>query len=257
MLLLMQVPIIIFAQETDTLLLPGAVHISISRQGQILAADGPSSLYLFDGSGKKLYHFSPRRPAAVHLLEAWNGLRPFAFYRDLQEFIVLDRFLLADNSTPIDPEKTAYARLVAPAQDGNLWVFDEASFVLKKMDIKTQASLFSTPLDLILKSKNYEITYMREYQNQLYLADKQGFILQFDQMGNFRKKLPFEKTDWLGFLGDELYTLKNDSLQFFHPYTLLIRKEVLPKAINGAKQILFQGKNIFWTDRRGLWMRAG
>ena len=245
----------LLAQEKDSLLLPGAVQISISRQGQILAADGASSLYLFDAAGKKLYHFSPRKPAAIHLLEAWNGLRPFCFYRDLQEYIILDRFLLADNSTPIDPEKTLYARLVAPAQDGNLWVFDEASFVLKKIDIRTQTSLFSTSLDLILKPSRYEITFMREYQNLLYLTDKQGLVLQFDQMGNFRKKLPLAKAEWLGFLGDELYSIKNDSLIFFQPYTFRLRQEALPPGLREVKEILFSGKNIFWLDRRGLWIR--
>jgi hypothetical protein len=243
------------AQTSDTLLLPGAEHISKSRQGQIFAGDASSNLFLYDENGKKLYHFSPRKPARIHLLEAWNGLRPFAFYRDLQEFILLDRFLLADNNSQIDPEKIPYARLVAPALDGNLWVFDEASFVLKKIDIRNQSSLFSTPLDLILKAKSYELVFMREYQNLLYLADKQGFVLQFDQMGNFKKKLPLQKAEWLGFEEDELYTIEKDSLHFFQPYSFKTRKEPLPNGIFGAKEIIFLGKRIFWLDEKGLWMR--
>jgi hypothetical protein len=243
------------AQPADTLLLPRANHISITRQGQVLACNPASDLYLFDAYGRKYYHFSPRKPAEIHLLEGWNGLRPFAFYLDLQEFIVLDRFLLGDATTPIDPAKTSYARLVAPSQDGNLWIFDEAAFQLKKVDIRTQESLFSTPLDLVLKAKNYDWVFLREYQNLVYLVDRQGYVLQFDQMGNFRKKLPFEKVAWIGFREEEIYAIVGDSLVFFQPYTLQTRKEPLPEGIKGVSEILFGDQGLFWVDEKGLWLR--
>ena len=244
-----------FAQVgNDSLLKEGINQISLTRQGQILASDPQSNIFLFDSTGKQLYQFSPRRPGKIHLLEGWNGLRPFAFYRDFQEFILLDRFLLADGSIQIDPEKTGYARLVAPALDGNLWVLDESNFSLKKIDIRNQQTIFSTPLDLALRAKNYEISFIREYQNQLYLVDKQGYVLLFDQMGNYRKKLPFQKIDWLGFQGDEVYCLQLDTLRFFNPYTLKTRNIPLPVALKGAKRVILLPNRFIWLDEKGLRM---
>lgn len=241
------------AQERkDSLIMPGATQISLTRQGQLLVANEQSSLYLLDSTGKVQYQFSPRRPARVHLLEGWNGLRLFAFYRDFQEFIFLDRFLLADGALSLDPEKTGYARFMAPSLDGNLWVLDESGFQLKKMDPQSQKTIFSTPLDLVLAGKQYDLSFMREFQNQLYVADRQGKVLMFDQMGNFKKKLPIENCEWLAFQGEEVYAVDNDSLAYFHPFLLRKRKRALPSEAKGASQFLLSGNQVFWIHKDGL-----
>jgi len=239
-------------ESKDNLILAGATQISLTRQGQLLVATDKSSLFLLDSLGKVQYQFSPRRPARVHLLEGWNGLRLFAFYRDFQEFIFLDRFLLADGTLELDPEKTGYARLVAPSQDGNLWVLDESSFQLKKMNPQSQKTIFSTPLDLVLSGTQYELSFMREYQNLLFVADRQGKVLLFDQMGNFKKKLPLENCEWLAFQGDEVYGVEKDSLAFFHPLLLKKRKYPLPPEAIGASRFLLSGSQIFWILKDGL-----
>lgn len=239
-------------ERKDSLILSGATQFSLTRQGQLLVANEQSSLFLLDSTGKIQYQFSPRRPARVHLLEGWNGLRLFAFYRDFQEFIFLDRFLLADGTLSLDPEKTGYARLMAPSQDGNLWVMDESSFQLKKMDPQSQRTIFSTPLDLVLSGKQYDLSFMREYQNQLYVADRQGKVLMFDQMGNFKKKLPLENCEWLAFQGEEVYAVEQDSLAFFHPFLLRKRKQALPPESKGTTRFLMAGNQVFWIKKDGL-----
>lgn len=242
------------ASAQDTLIFPGCTHISLSSTGQILACDKRSNLVWFDSTGKRLYHFSPRRPALVHLLEAWNGLRPFAYYRDFQEFIVLDRFLLADESNRLDPETIGFCRLAAPAADGNLWIIDERTFDLKKLDLKTQKVLYTTPLNLILPAQNYDLSFMREYQNNLYLADGKGALLMFDQMGNFKRKLPLRNVKWFSFEKDECYTLSSDSLVYFQPFRNVLRKEPLPKRVQGAEKVLIINRKYFWIDKAGLHM---
>lgn len=239
----------------DSLIRGGITRISATRQGQILAADDQSNLFLFDSNGVMVYQFSPRRPAKVHLLEGWNGLRPFAFYSDFQEYVILDRFLLADDNTRLNTENVGYARLASPSQDGNLWVLDESNFQLKKIDLRTQNILFSTPLDLLLKPGNYNLTYMREYQNQLYICDGKGPILLFDQMGNFKKRLPIKEVSWIGFQGEEMYAVSKDTLVFFNPYKFLITKKPLPNGVKPISELLILGSVWFWIDEKGLMMR--
>lgn len=238
--------------QSDTLIRQGITHISATRQGQILAADDQSNIFLYDTNGVMLYQYSPRRPARIHLLEGWNGLRPFAFYRDFQEFVVLDRFLLADENTRINTETIGYARLVAPSQDGNLWVLDESNFQLKKVELKTQKVLFSTPLDLILKPGKYSLSFMREYQNQLYLCDSKGPVLQFDMMGNFKKKWPLTGLNWMGFQDEMAYGLQNDSLVTFDPHRFQVEKSAFPFAGKGIQQLLKMGNRWFGINREGL-----
>ena len=254
LLFFLLVPSLLKAQELK-IILKEVEHISLSRQGNILVASKKGDVQMLDSNGILIQHFSPRKPAAIHLLEAWNGLRIFAFNRDFQSYFMLDRFLLSDGPVNLDQEK-GYARLMAPAQDGNLWLLDEASFQVRKVNPANGNVLFSTPLDLILSGRPYEFSFMREYQNQLYLADKQGPVLVFDQNGTFRKKLPLENCSWFGFDGEELYTVQKGEIVRFHPFRLSIRKEALPEVLKEASELLMlNGK--FWALQKGELIQAG
>lgn len=226
-----------YAQQIQPLL-TGVDHISVSRQGNIFAALSKGDVLMLDSSGKIVQRFSPRKPARIHLLEAWNGLRILAFSRDFQSYFLLDRFLLSDGPVSLENDNGGYIRLLAPSQDGNLWVFDEATFQLKKINPANGNTIFSTPLDLVLSGKPHELSFMREYQNQLYIADKLGQILVFDQTGTFRKKLPLENCSWFGFEGEELYAIQGDSLVYFHPFLLSMRKKSLPEELKSASELI-------------------
>lgn len=240
------------AAPSDSLVKAGITQISLTRQGQILAADDQSNIFLFDSLGKQLYSFSPRRPARIHLLEGWNNLRLFVFYRDFQEYLLLDRFLIADETTGLPQPPNSYCRLAAPAQDGNIWMLDESAFQLKKVQLRSGNVLFSSPLDLVLRPGKYQLNFMREYQNQVFVCDAKGPVLQFDQMGNFKKKLPLQGLTWLGFWGEELYGIQADTVVLFHPFLLRVRKWPLPEICRGARQLLIAGQQVFWINEKGL-----
>jgi hypothetical protein len=231
-------------------LLSGVDHISVSRQGNIFAALTKGDVVMLDSSGKIVQRFSPRKPARIHLLEAWNGLRVLAFSRDFQSYFLLDRFLLSDGPVSLENDNGGYIRLLAPSQDGNLWVFDESTFQLKKINPTNGNTIFSTPLDLVLSGKPHELSFMREYQNQLYIADKLGQILVFDQTGTFRKKLPLENCSWFGFEGEELLMVQKGEVIHYHPFRLELRKEPLPEGLKDASElILLNGR--FWALVKG------
>ena len=241
-------PFFLSAQELKPVL-SGIDHISLSRQGNIIAATRKGDVLMLDSNGAVIQRFSPRKPARIHLLEAWNGLRIFAFNRDFQSYFLLDRFLLSDGPVSLEQEK-GYARLLAPSQDGKLWLLDEASFQLRKIDPATGNVLFSTPLDLVLSGRSYEFSFLREYQNQLYLADKQGPLLVFDQNGTFRKKLPLENCSWFGFDGEELLTVQQGEILRYHPFRLAMRKEPLPEGLKESSELIKLNGKI-WALVRG------
>lgn len=246
-------PFFLSAQELKPVL-SGIDHISLSRQGNIIAASRKGDVLMLDSNGSLIQRFSPRKPARIHLLEAWNGLRIFAFNRDFQFYFLLDRFLLSDGPVNLNQEK-GYARLLAPSQDGKLWLLDEASFQLRKIDPATGNVLFSTPLDLILSGKSYDFSFMREYQNQLYLADRLGPLLVFDLNGSFRKKLPLENCSWFGFDGEELLTVQQGEILRYHPFRLEKRKEALPASIKEATELLIENTR-YWALQNGELIRV-
>jgi hypothetical protein len=226
-------------------------HISISPQGNVFAATEKGDVLMLDSLGKVMLNFSPRRPARIHLLEAWNGLRIFAFNRDYQNYFLLDRFLLSDGPVALDREK-GYARLLAPSQDGNLWQLDEAAFELRKIETGSGRILFSTPLDLILSGRNYQFSFMREFQNQLYLADLTGPLLVFDLNGTFRKKLPIENCSWFGFEGEDLFCLRKGEIISYQPFLLKERRRPLPPGLEESGEMVRLKNHEFYLQKGSL-----
>ena len=243
------------AAQENTVLLRGIDHISLSRQGYVFAASEKGEVFMLDSLGKMQQNFSPRKPARIHLLEAWNGLRIFAFNRDFQNYFLLDRFLLSDGPVSLERDR-GYARLLAPSQDGNLWLLDEAAFELRKLEMNSGRVLFSTPLDLILPRRNYDFSFMREYQNQLYLADRNGPMLVFDLNGTYRKQLPLENCGWFGFDGEEMITTAQGEIIRYHPFKLAMRKQPLPESLKEATEILFLNGR-WWVLVKGELILAG
>jgi hypothetical protein len=175
------------------------------------------------------------------LLEAWNTIKIFVFYRDFQEYVFLERFLGPMPNSDLNEEQIGFARLATLAADYNLWVIDETDFTLKKYDRQFNKVLYKTALDLLLDVREYDITFLREYQNNLFIADRNSGILVFDAFGSYKKKIGFKGVDFFSFHEDEMYYLQRDTLHFFHLYLFTTREIPLPNK-NYSRVFVFNRK---------------
>lgn len=169
--------------------IPPAQTVSIDPSGNVYVASTKGDVFKYGPDGKELIHYSPIKPAEITLLEAWNPLRIFLFYADFQEYVFLDRFLVPSPIYRLDEGISDFANTIAPSLDNNIWFIDIASFSLQKFDINFNTVLISTPLELILNPDDYEIGFMREYQNILFVNDRKSGILVFDNLGNYIRKI--------------------------------------------------------------------
>ena len=177
--------------------------ISATRQGDFMAADHKGNVHRIDTSGKILLSYTPHGQGSIFNLEAWQGIRTLVFFKDFQQIQFLDRFLTYSERIPLPQDIVGFARCMTIASDEQLWLIDDTDFALKKIHAKNLNLLSSTPLDLILPKGKYQFHFMREYQNQLYVADSTVGIFVFDNMGNYRRMLPI-KTSFFTFNSNEL-----------------------------------------------------
>ncbi len=198
--------------------------------------------------------FSPEKNASASLLDARNPLRLFVFYREFQEYLQLDRFLTIVKTSNLSTQQLGFVRLAAPTGDNMLWILDDADFSLKKYDQQSEVVIFKTPLDLLLETTNYDLCFMAEYQNQVFLVDRNSGILIFDNMGNFLRKIMIKGVVYCNF--------KDESICFTDSYKIFIQNIYtnqqqiisLPTHIEGkikrvlllpTKILLFAGNKIY------------
>lgn len=221
---------------------------SLSRNSQLLIAEKSGTLLFYDTTGSNAYQFSPDISASPSLVEAYNPLQVMVFFKDLSKVIFTDRFLLPSSPFAM-PNDVGMARVATPSADNRLWVIDDSDFSLKKIDLVTQETTIKIPLDLLLSNNNYQFNGLREYQHHLYISDVNAGLLVFDNMGNFRKKLPFVNGSSWSFLGDEIYWLdtQNRKIKFFHLYKLTERFLDLPSLPQGQlAQTAFTNGEYLW-----------
>jgi len=222
--------------------------VSVDRYNNIFVCDGDGNVNKYDTAGNTKLTYSPQKIGSISLIEAWNSVKIFLFYKDFQEYVMLDRFLAPISIYNFDLSSIGFARTATLAADNNLWIIDDSDFSLKKHDIQLQTITIETPLDLLLDARDYDINFMREYQNMLFINDYNSGILVFDNLGNYKKKLPFTRLESFGFLNEELYYLKDNKIHLFHLYNFNTRTIQLPEDKIFINVIVFENQVYLFSE---------
>jgi len=230
----------------------GAIKkVSIDPYLNFYTADANGNVSKYDADGNYLSTFSPQKKSNVTLLEAWRNVNIFVFYRNFQQFLFLNRFLTSSPITDLNEELVGFARIAAPSSDNNLWLVDETDFSLKKYNLTYHKLDIRNPLELILNPQNYDLTFLREYQNLLFINDKNSGILVFDNMGNLKERIPVQGLDYFSFIQNNLYYIKDNQLTIIDLYTKEAKEIKLP----GDKQytsVLLGDQKAFLFDQESI-----
>jgi hypothetical protein len=237
-----------------TLALPNPGPASLDRRGTLYIADRDNNLRQLTRDGQPLNTYSPTQPGHVAVIEAWNQNSLLAFYDDRQQVLLLDRFLAPLAEIRLADYFDGTVRTATLAPDGLLWLLDESALTLREFDPQALRVVQSTPLDLIIGRSRPDFRFLRQYQNNLYLVDHTSGIFVFDNLGNYRKKLPFAGLDFITFRGDELVYLAGGQLHFFQLYNLTERTQPLPAGLDATtiRQVLFDEQLAYFITAQGV-----
>ena len=233
---------------------PPIKTVSMDLSGHVYIASEKGDVFKYNSSGEQIIHYSPIKPVEINVLEAWNPLRVFLFHADFQEYIFLDRFLTPSPSYTLNTEDSDFVNTATTSLDNNIWLIDITSFSLQKLDIDFNQLLINTPLELVLNPSDYDVNFIREYQNILFINDKKTGILIFDNLGNYIKTLKIPGIEYFSFQGNNLYFLHKGNIQLIDIYDpVLDVKEIALETGTAFKFVLLSKENAFlFTDNKML-----
>jgi len=231
---------------------PGAA--SLDRRGALYVTDTDNNLHQFGAEGLPLNRYAPPLPGHIAQVEAWNITSTLLFYDDRQELVLLDRFMNPLAQLRLSEYLDGTVRVATLASDNHIWLLDESNLVLRELDPNTLRLTQNTPLDLIIGRTKPDFRFLRQYQNNTYLVDRSTGIYVFDNLGNYKKKLPFPGLSTIGFRGDELYYVRDGMLHFFHLYNLTERLVPLPVGLDAStvRQVLLGEKFAYVFIPQGV-----
>ncbi|NOT77079.1 MAG: hypothetical protein HOP08_19315 [Cyclobacteriaceae bacterium] len=229
------------------ILIPGAIaqnnkKITFETKGDIIWAgvDRPGDLFLvlqtgevlkYDKQGKKIGSHSFKGPPT--LLDPLDGVQSFYYMVDGNHYGNISSDLMEVTKFPLDPAFAINPWLVAPSLH-ELWILDSADFSIKKTKMKSSSISLEAILIHLPTKKVKDYVYMREYQNYLFLLDKNSGIHLYNALGKFVKTFGEKDLTYFNFLGEEIYFMKDKQLIFLDLFNDERRFVPLPMACKFA-----------------------
>ena len=204
---------------SDSLLVADEItSFSQDRTGNIFLTFKGGAITKYSPSMDSLISFSPEKLGDISLLEAWHGFQIFAFYEEFQEFALLDRFLTRDTRYRLSQSSANYVDMCAISSDQNLWVFEENQLRLIKLNLNIRTIDIEVPLEFILDANEHKITFLREYQNLVFLVDEYSGIYILDNLGNYLRKITAPGIINCSFRNEHLFYLQNNEVHAINLY---------------------------------------
>lgn len=231
--------------------IPSPVHVTADPMGHIYLQTIRGDIIKYKLDGEKLLTFNSSERKAATSIDASLSLRLFAFYKDAQSCQYFDRQLnpLAIHQLP--EQNTSFFSLATPSSDNSIWLWDATQLSLKKYKPVLNTFTVEEPAQYYLH-KTPDINQIREYQNKVYVNDKNHQVMVFDIFGNYIQKLPVTILDHFEFYRDELYWWEGNTIYFYHLYEMGNRKLELPDAEEPSHVLLVEDRIFIFNKEEML-----
>ncbi len=185
-------------------------NVSVDRMGNFFLIQKKGRIKKYDPDGNLMATLTIRKPT---LFEPWYHPSIFIYHRGSQKYFSYGRFFENVQEHKLAPEFAIEPFLLCPTHDNRLWILDKADYSLKKINPLTQEVINEFVLNTDSTAPTF--TYLREYQNLLFLQDTNFGVWIVNTLGKVITKIAIKTPGNFSFFGQELYYLENNTIRFF------------------------------------------
>lgn len=211
-------------QKIKVLELKNISVASVDRLGNFYFVLPSGIMQKYDLDGILLDESSPTL-LPLTLVEPWNPLKVFTYSAQTRHYKYWDHHLVELENNPLEPSLSINPILVCPANENNkAWVLDSADYSLKRVDLinhKIEVDVI-LPADWI--NENTNLVFMREYQNRIFILDKDKGIHMLNKLGIPIMTIDIKGLNFFNFLGEELCYKKGNDIYLLDLFTGATRK---------------------------------
>ena len=253
--------------QTDTLLQTGSavapapsVTIYTGKATQF-AADNLGNVYVltpagllikFNNKGDSLNAFNEvRRYGTVYAMDVTNPMKVLLYYKDFSTIVMLDRYLNRINMIDLRKSGIFQAKAVGLAYDNNVWIFDEQSAKLKKID--ENGSLISETADLRqVLDVTPSPTKIIDRDGFVYVYDIANGLYVFDYYGTLKNTIALTGISDLQVIGNTIAGRRQHEFVRYTTGTLELKEAPLPAPIQEAAKIYITQQGIYVLNETGI-----
>lgn len=240
------------ARSPSVTFYPGRVkQFTADNLGNIYVLTPAGLLIKYNDRGDSLNVFNDvRRYGTVYTMDATNPMKVLLYYRDFSMIVMLDRYLNKVNTIDLRKAGIFQAKAVGLAYDNNIWVFDEQSAKLKKID-ETGRMLSETPdLRQVLDIMPSPAT-ITDRDGFVYLYDEVNGLYIFDYYGTLKNALSLKGIRDLQVISKTIVGRRGHAFVRYTPGTLELKEAQLPAGIQRAEKICITRQGIYVLNESG------
>lgn len=167
---------------------------TVDELGNIFLVINNTQIKKINRNGDSIAVFGDvKRYGNIHSIDASNPFKVLVFYKSTGTIVILDRLLGVKQVVDLRKQNILQATAIRQSYDNNIWVFDELTSKIKKID--DNGRLLSESADLrnvFAVTPSFESIF--DNNRSLYLYDPKLGWFAFDYYGAFKKKYAF--TNW-------------------------------------------------------------
>ena len=164
-------------------------------------------LWRYDNNGDSIGAFNSKRYGEITFVDVTDPYQILVFFKDYNQVLYLDNYLTV-NGDATDLQSLGYDQvsMVCQSREKGIWIFDQ----IKQKAYRLNSSLKVTHETVNLAQwfgKRILPNYMIEYNNKLYLNEKESGLYVFDHFATYLNKIPV--------IGNEQVQLMDDKILYF------------------------------------------
>ena len=243
----------LFSRANDSLVLVKSIPIearlfTTDLLGNCYVVKENNFLIKYNSLGDSVAQFNEVKKGKVTQIDATNPLRVLLYYADFNQIIILDNMLSKKNVLKLNTIGIFNAPCIANSIDGNIWVYDQSSNNLLKLD--NQLALLSTSNLRNFFSESIDPIYMVEQERNLFIVDSVQGIFRFDLYGFYNTTYHFKTKEVQYFNGYLVYP-QIPSLFSYQTQTISEKKILLPNPAS-IVQVRIERNKLFILRKKTL-----
>lgn len=185
-----------------------------------------------------------RTVGTLHSIDVSNPLRIILWYKDFGTLLLLDRFLQVKTSIDLRNIGLLQCNAVAQSYDNNIWVYDDLSAQIKKINEEGKVLLESPDMRVLYDAPPHPQT-LTDFNRNLYAYDADNGLLICDYFGAVQKRLLYKGWKNLQGFGRGLLATNEDVVTWLSSNGIDTKKWELPAGWWDAQKIRFYQNKVY------------
>ena len=195
--------------------------VSVDRLGNFILVTKKGVVKKYNSQGEVI---ATLKSKGIELIEPWYHPTIFIYDRGKQKYFTFGRNFENKKENSIEPSWAINPSLVCPSNDNKIWLLDKADASVKKVNPFNGEVLIEFAIDTTQFKSSPAFTFLREYQNMVFVLEKNSGILIFNSIGKQIKLIEKAGIENFNFFGEELYYLDGTVIKFIDLITAEFRE---------------------------------